>query len=373
MNTAFTAITELIKHARAEALRFVNTELVNLYWNVGAYISLQIANAQWGDKTVRELAHYIQQYHPDLKGFNRSGLYRMIQFYNTYQPCDWIYPETISKKSMSYENFVIVAPLARQLQTIDFHSIKIVAPVARQFEPMNIKASLLAKISWSHHQIILARCKEMAEKEFYIRLSIKEQYSKRDLDRQIDSGVFERAMLGKQQLSPSLKTLHPDILNSVRDPFILEFLNLPEEHNENDLQQGMIRQMKKLILELGKDFLFIGQEYRIQVGNRDFKIDLLFFHRGLQCLEAFELKKEKFEPEHLGKMNFYLEALDRTVKKENEKPSIGILLCKDKDYEVVEFALNRTLSPTMVAEYKTHLPDKKILQQKLHELFERIR
>ena len=167
-----------------------------------------------------------------------------------------------------------------------------------------------------------------------------------------------------------LREIHPNIINSFKDSYVFEFLNLPDPHSESDLQKGLIRQMKKFILELGKDFLFIGEEYKVQVGNRDFKIDLLFYHRGLQCLVAFELKKEKFEPEHLGKVNFYLEALDSDVKKENENPSIGVLLCKDKDSEVVEYALSRSLSPTMVSEYRTQLPDKKLLQQKLHELFE---
>ena len=148
------------------------------------------------------------------------------------------------------------------------------------------------------------------------------------------------------------------------------FLNLPDPHTECDLQQGLVRQIKDFILELGKDFLFIGEEYKLQVGNSDFYIDLLFYHRGLQCLVAFELKADKFKPEHLGKLNFYLEALDRDVKKPNEKPSIGVLLCKDKDSEVVEYALSRSLSPTMVAEYQTQLPDKKLLQQKLQELFD---
>jgi RecB family endonuclease NucS len=154
------------------------------------------------------------------------------------------------------------------------------------------------------------------------------------------------------------------------DSYILEFLNLPESHSESDLQNGLIKQMKKFILELGKDFLFIDEEYKVQVGNSDFYIDLLFYHRGLQCLVAFELKSDKFKPEHLGQLNFYLEALDRDVKKPKENPSIGVLLCKDKDSEVVEYALSRSLSPTMIAEYKMQLPDKKLLQQKLRELFE---
>ncbi|VTR47633.1 Uncharacterized conserved protein [Sphingobacterium thalpophilum] len=151
---------------------------------------------------------------------------------------------------------------------------------------------------------------------------------------------------------------------------MFEFLNLPEPHSESDLQKGLIKQMKNFILELGRDFLFIDEEYKVQVGNSDFYIDLLFYHRGLQCLVAFELKAEKFKPEHLGQINFYLEALDRDVRKPNENPSIGILLCKGKDSEVVEYALSRSISPALVSDYQTQLPDKKLLQQKLHELFE---
>ena len=177
-------------------------------------------------------------------------------------------------------------------------------------------------------------------------------------------------MLGNQKQPPAIKELKQDISNVFKDSYVFEFLNIPESHSEGALQKALVAQMKSFILELGRDFLFVGQEYRLQVGNSDFFIDLLFYHRGLQCLVAFELKADKFKPEHLGQLNFYLEALDRDVKKDNENPSIGILLCKDKDSEVVEYALSRNLSPALVAEYKTQLPDKELLQQKLHLLFE---
>ena len=184
------------------------------------------------------------------------------------------------------------------------------------------------------------------------------------------SKSFERTMIGNTKLSAALREIHPDINNNFKDSYIFEYLNLSESYSESDLQKGLIKQMKNFILELGKDFLFIDEEHKIQVGNSDFYIDLLFYHRGLQCLVAIELKADKFKPEHLGQLNFYLEALDRDVKKLNENPSIGVLLCKDKDSEVVKYALSRSLSPTMISEYKTQLPDKKLLQQKLHELFE---
>jgi predicted nuclease of restriction endonuclease-like (RecB) superfamily len=231
-------------------------------------------------------------------------------------------------------------------------------------------STLLREISWSHNLAIFSRCKTNEEREFYLKSAKQENYSFRELDRQISSSLFERTMIGNIKLSTVLRETNPGITNTFKDSYILDFLNLPEPHSESELQLGLVRQMKKFILELGKDFLFIGEEYKLQVGNSDFYIDLLFYHRGLQCLVAFELKANKFKPEHLGQLNFYLEALDRDVKKPNENPSIGVLLCKDKDSEVVEYALSRSLSPTMVSEYKMQLPDKKLLQQKLHELFD---
>ena len=231
-------------------------------------------------------------------------------------------------------------------------------------------STLLREISWSHNLAIFSRCKTIEEQEFYIRLTKNENYSVRELDRQISSSLFERTMIGNSKLSSSMRESANDLSNTFKDSYVLIFLNLTDSHTESDLQKGLINQMKKFILELGKDFLFIGEEYKVQVGNSDFYIDLLFYHRGIQCLVAFELKADKFKPEHLGKLNFYLEALDRDVKRQNENPSIGILLCKDKDIEIVEYALSRNLSPTMVSQYETQLPDKKLLQQKLQKLFE---
>jgi predicted nuclease of restriction endonuclease-like (RecB) superfamily len=321
LNKQFSEIIALIHQARNNALNVVNIELINLYWRIGEHISKRIANAEWGQSVVQQLAEYLQKNEPDLKGFSDKNLWRMKQFYEAYTD----YPK--------------LSPLVREL-------------------------------SWTNNLIILARTKTIEEKEFYLKTCKEERYSKRELDRQISAGLFERVMIGNAKISPALRDIHPNINNSLKDSYIFEFLNLPDPHTEGELQRGLIEQMKNFILELGKDFLFVGEEYKIQVGKSDFYLDLLFFHRGLQCLIAFELKKDSFKPEHLGQLNFYLEALDRDIKKQNENPSIGILLCKDKDSEVVEYALSRSLSPTMVSEYKTQLPDKKLLQQKLHELFE---
>ncbi|MFI5139834.1 MAG: YhcG family protein [Sphingobacteriales bacterium] len=352
MEKQFAAIIQLIKQSRNNAIRTVNTELINLYWNIGGYITKQLAMANWGEKTVDELAGFIRKNHPELKGFNRRGLYRMKQFYETYT-------------SLSFVPSVIT-----QMQVMEYQGNEIVSSAMAQLEINDIRECVLTKVSWTHHLILISRTKTDEEREFYLRLCIQENYSVKELERQINSGVFERIMIGNAKLSSVLRKVHPDISNNLKDSYVFEFLNLKEQHKESDLQKGLILQMKKFILELGKDFLYIGEEYKLQVGNSDFYIDLLFYHRGLQCLVAFELKTDTFKPEHLGKLNFYLEALDRDVKKQNENPSIGVLLCKDKDNEIVEYALSRSLSPTMISEYKTQLPDKKLLQQKLHELFE---
>ena len=212
----------------------------------------------------------------------------------------------------------------------------------------------------------MSKAKTIEERHFYISLCIKEAYSSRELERQIDSGYYERYMLSKEKLLPEpTKGLKE---NPFLDSYVIEFLDLPKNFKESDLRKGLIQNMKDFILEVGKDFTFIDEEYRVQVGGEDFRIDLLLFHRGLQCLVAFELKIGKFKPEYISKMDFYLEALDRQKKKENENPSVGMILCASKDDEVVEYAMSRSLSPMMVAEYKLQLPDKAVLQKKLQEL-----
>jgi predicted nuclease of restriction endonuclease-like (RecB) superfamily len=203
-------------------------------------------------------------------------------------------------------------------------------------------------------------------------LAEKENYTLRELRRQIKSGLYERQKLSQGLILPGG---HPksDILPQVfRDKYIFEFLDLPEPYLEADLKKALIAKLRHFILELGKDFIFIAEEFRLKVGMRDFYIDLLFYHRELQCLVAFELKIEEFEPEHLGKLDFYLEALDRDVKKLHENPSIGVLLCKTKDRSVVEYAMSRNISASLISEYETKLINKKTLQRMLQEWSENI-
>ncbi|WP_263379556.1 PDDEXK nuclease domain-containing protein [Granulicella paludicola] len=316
----FTEIVALIATSQQNAYRAVNTALIDLYWQVGEYISRKIEAAQWGSGTVENLARFIAHSHPGLRGFSRPNLFRMKQFYEAYR------------------DEAIVSALLRQLP-------------------------------WTHHLIILGQSKRPEEREFYVRMAAKERWSSRQLERQFNAALFERVVLSPPKVSAVVRQMHPEAVDVFRDAYNVEFLGLPREHTENDLHRALLNRMKDFLLELGRDFCFIGSEFPVQVGTRDFALDLLFFHRGLNCLVAFELKVQRFEPEHLGKLTFYLEALDRDVRKPHEQPSIGVLLCASKEDKVVEYALSRTLSPALIAEYQTALPDRKLLQAKLHEFY----
>ena len=178
-------------------------------------------------------------------------------------------------------------------------------------------------------------------------MSIQEKWTRRELDRQFKSGLFERVVLNPAKASAALRQTHPEALSVFKDAYVVEFLGLPDEHEEADLHRGLVHKLKEFLIELGRDFCYVGSEFPLQVGKQDFALDLLFFHRGLNCLVAIELKVGRFEPAHLGQLSFYLEALDRDVKKLHEQPAIGVLLCANKDEEVVEYALSRTLSPAL--------------------------
>lgn len=316
----FAEFTQLITAARQRAVQAVNTTLIDLYWEVGQRISQKTASSQWGDGVVAQLAQHLAQTQPGLRGFTRANLFRMRQFYE------------------AYAGHETVAPLVRQLP-------------------------------WTHHLIILSQSKHPQEQAFYLRLAIQEKWSKRELERQFKAALFERTVLHPLKASPLVTQTNPDALSVFKDSYMVEFLDLPTEHVEADLHRGLLRQLKKFLIELGRDFCFAGSEFPLQVGGRGFALDLLFFHRGLNCLVAIELKVGRFEPEYLGKLDFYLEALDRDVRKPHENPAIGVLLCASKDDEVVKYALSRTLSPALIAQYHTALPDKALLQAKLHQFY----
>lgn len=344
MNKDFEDIVKLIQESRSNAYQSVNAELVNLYWQIGAYISQRVSSADWGRGIVTELAKYIVRTQISLKGFSDKNLWRMKQFYETY--------------------------VGSELLATPWRELGAKSEVATVRREIPFEETCLVRLNWSQHRIIFGQCKTTEERFFYIKIAIREKYSVRELERQINSSLFERVVLSKSVSSKGLRELPKDIYHGIKDRYVFEFLNLPDLHNENDLQKAILQNLKKFLLEFSRDFAFIGEEFPIQVGNKDFSLDLLFFNRALNCLVAIELKVIDFVPEHLGKINFYLEALDRDIKKPHENPSIGILLCKAKDDEVVEYSISRQMNPAMVAEYQLHLPDKKLLQQKLNEFFQ---
>lgn len=318
--TAFAEVVGLIRAARQRAAQAVNTAVVDLYWHIGQYLHHKIEADGWAKGTVVQLAAYVARREPGKRGFSAQNLWRMRQFYQAY-------------------------PAAAILST------------------------LLRELPWSSHLHILSRTKRPEEREFYLRMAAQQRWQVREVARQIDTGLFERAVLNPPKLSTALRDMQPEADQHFRDAYQLEFLALPDPHSEADLHRGLLQNLGRFLTELGRDFCYIGSEYPVQVGGQDFALDLLFFHRGLNCLVAIELKVTAFEPEHLGKLNFYLEALDRDVRKPHENPAIGVLLCASKDSEVVEYALSRTLSPALVAQYQTQLPDKQMLAAKLHEFY----
>jgi predicted nuclease of restriction endonuclease-like (RecB) superfamily len=357
----FEQVRQLIRRGQSSALQQVYAAQLNIYWQVGAYVCYRLQNAEWGERTVEQLANWLKEKEPTLKGFDRRSLYRMKEFFQVWRELDW--------KALKRDGSIVAETSLVHLQLDQNQSNAFVASLSPQMAEF---PNILASLNWSHHLELLSKTRNLEERVFYLLLAIKERYSVRELRRQIDSGLYERQKLSKGRLT---EYQHPnaDIIPHIfRDKYIFEFLDLPESFTEGDLQKALIKRLKQFILEIGKDFIFMSEGYRIQVGMQDFFLDLLFFHRELQCLVAFELKVTQFQPEYLGKLNFYLEALDREVKKLHENPSIGVLLCTAKNEEVVEFALSRNISPALIAEYETKLIDKSLLQRMLHEWTENI-
>jgi predicted nuclease of restriction endonuclease-like (RecB) superfamily len=320
VDPAFGDVVTLIREARQRMSRSANAAVIDLYWRIGQYLHQRIEADGWAKGTVEQLAAYIARREPGRRGFSAQNLWRMRQFFEAYPP-------------------------GSKLST------------------------LLRDIPWSSHLHILSRTKREEAREFYLRTTAQQGWQVREVARQIDSGLFERAVLHPPKVSKALRELEPHAERHFKDAYVLDFLALPDLHSEADLHHSLLMNLGRFLTELGRDFCYIGSEYPVQVGGQDFALDLLFFHRGLNCLVAIELKVTAFEPEHLGKLNFYLEALDRDVKKPHENPAIGLLLCASKDSEVVEYALSRTLSPALVAQYQTQLPDKRLLAAKLHEFY----
>ena len=317
LDQRFVDIVQMIENARLSILESATAETIKLYWNIGESLSILTSDSSYGDNVIDEVASFIAKQQPSCRGFSRICLYRMKRFYETYKDdCD-------------------------------------ILPV-------------LQKISWTNHLLIMSKAKNPEERTFYLSHCVKDHYSKRELERQIDSAYYERYVLSSKRALPA--STPKGVSESILDTYVLDFLDLPSNFDEKSLRKAIIENLKKFILEFGKDFTFIGEEYRLHVGFEDYSIDLLFFNRSLSCLVPIELKTGRFRPEYIGQINFYMEALDRDVKKANENPSVGLVLCASKDDMVVEYALSRSISPTLVSEYTFALPDKKLLKSKMREI-----
>lgn len=366
----FEYVNSLIEQHRSSAIAKVNMEALQTNWEVGQYISQQLKSAHWGAKVVSDLADYLKRMNPRRKGYGKRNLYNMVSFYETYSSesflgfigdlhLDDLVQLPLSQLKAHGQNEIV------QSVTAQSEGGAIVQSTPAQFElPF---PAILAITSFTNHIEILNRCKSNEERVFYMLYSYRERLKSRELRRCIVSQTYSTLLDKDKMLSPQLLRDYPRSEYLLKDKAVVDFLGLPAKHNEHQLHKGLLEHMKEFILELGKDFLFVDSEYGVQVGGSTKRIDLLFYHRALQCLVAIELKAVDFRPEFVGKMDMYLEALDRDVKRDNENPSIGIILCPSADRSMVEYTLSRSLSPTMVAEYQRKLIPQEVMRKSLEE------
>ena len=360
----FDEVINIILQHQSRASRAVNEETLLMAWNVGGYVSHKLKSEEWGSKVVIQLSEYIRTKQPKLKGYSRSSIYNMVLFYEEYSSERFLSTASqyLSKEFVQPKTAQINNPsLSQTNQGTTVFPMQIVQPRIGQFP------KLLTLTTLTNHIEILCRCKSSEERLFYILYAHKEHLVKRELQRSITNQTYTTLLGDKKNMSKGLLQTYPNAPVVFKDTLFVDFLGLPQKHSETKLKKGLIEHMKQFILELGKDFIFMDQEYNLNVGASTFKADLLFFHRGLQALVAVELKKTKFHPRDLGQLEFYLEALDRDVKRSNENPSIGILLCPDADKMVVEYAMSRSMSPTLITEYKRILIPQERMQEQLNE------
>lgn len=362
----FETVYSIITTHTNRVMSTIHNESLKMLWDVGAYVSNRINNASWGDGIVRMLAEYIHTRNPQAKGWSYRTIYKMVQFYEAYSSDGFReivnhygmqnYLLDVGKKELTANKNAIV-PI--QLAQIPNETI---VPIQSAQIP-----SVLFATGWSNHQLIMSQCKSDEQKLFYMLYAGQEHLEYKQLQRALKTDAMSSILGSKNVQSEIMKRDYPRGSVLFKDTIYLEMLGLPVKYKESKLRKEIITHMKDFILEMGKDFLFIDDEHRVTVGSKTFKVDLLFYHRLLQCMVAIELKTTEFQPKDLGQLEFYLEALDQEERRSNENPSIGIILCKDADMEVVRYALNRSMSPTMVALYKEQLQVGSVIQRSLVE------
>lgn len=376
-SSVLTDLTQVIRDARRRASATVNRQLVCLYWYIGRTIVEQQESAHWGDAVVEQLATDLRAAFPDMKGLTKENLFRTRKFFLASSEIDtWLNADEVGNPKVATPSPQmgerksrkrIVATVSPQLTGGNRQS-EIVGALSPQFHSTTL-AETIPAISWSHHKEIIGAVDDAAERYFYMTMSSRERWSVRELRRQIDSGLFLRYMSVKRDpekcLSADAET--GDLL-PFKDHYILEFLGLEDEHSEKELRKAILANLRDFFLEFGKDLTFVGEEYPLTVGADTFYIDLLFFHRRLQCLIAVDLKKGKFKPEHTGKSRFYCAALDEQLKLPFEAPSLGLVLCRSADATQVRLALTAAAERIGIGTYQTALPDETQIRRRLEQL-----
>ena len=367
---SFAEILSIIRAHRAGALASVNLEHLLSRWEIGGYLSAKIKRDGWGQATIDNLVDYIHANAPEERGYGRSNLYNMVSVYESFTAPDFM--QLVARYGAK-----IVQPAAGQIPpppkvqpaagqivqtaTAQMPPTRFVQPTAAQIKPM---PPVFALTTFTNLVEILNRTKTAQERLFYIVYAFRERLDKRQLRKRLVDDAYSAVLGGdKRNYSKALKAAHPSAPAIIPDTALVDFLNLPPKHSEARLRRGIVANIRDFVLTIGRDFLFVGEEFPVQVGGSDFRIDLLFYHRALRCLVAFELKAREFRPADMGQLEFYLEALDRDVKRADENPSIGVLLCKSADHATVEYALSRTMSPALVAEYKRVMIPREVLQR----------
>ena len=360
--TDFEAIYGIIASHRDHVIQQVNGETVMMVWEVGGFVSGKLKTATWGSGVVRHLAEYIHTQDPTVRGWSYRTIYKMVQFYETYSSPAFIEligkvkPQIVPVEMAQISNYSIMPIQSAQIQQ------DVIVPIGLAQIP-----TVLFSTGWSNHQLIMSYCKTNEQRLFYMLYAFRERLEYKELGRAIKTDAMSAILGSRDVQSQVMQNQYPQAPLLFKDRVSLDMLGLPLNYKETKLRKSIIAHMKDFILELGKDFLFIDEEHRLTIGGKTFKIDLLFYHRLLQCMVAIELKTTEFQPKDLGQLEFYLEALDQEERRSNENPSIGILLCKEANMEVVRFALNRSMSPTMVAQYKEQLQVGGVIQRSLVE------
>ena len=357
----FGAVLEIIKTHRANALVSVNVEHLLTNWEIGGYLSAKIKHDGWGKSTIDGLVDYIHTHAPNERGYGRSSLYSMVAVYEKFTSPE--FSALIAKYGKQIEQTPSPQMADRGIVQLATGHLTDAGIVQMPSGQMAIPQVLLLT-TFSNLVEIVNRAHSAQEWLFYVVYAYRERLNTLELRRCLVNDTYSSLLGGdKKNFSMALVASYPDSPVMFRDSAFVDFLNLPEKHSEKRLRRGIVSNMKDFILSIGRDFLFVGEEFPVKVGGTEFNIDLLFFHRRLQCLVAFELKARNFKPSDMGQLEFYLEALDRDVKMANENPSVGVLLCKNADRSVVEYALSRSMSPAMVAEYKRLMIPKDVLQE----------